>query len=379
MDTKRVRAAARPVFRNTRSFWRRLTEGLALSELWDQFLSEAKAGYSVYTADVDWSPSKEQSRWKRFLKISQALFWAMILKLSPARRVLLLVSLLLVVGERASPDSNRPPLGALGLLILLAMELADRVAMKRDLEIAREIQNWLVPDAPPSADSVDIAFMTQPANTVSGDYYDAFFRPPNSAESPSQKLLLVVADVAGKGIPAALLMGTFQATLRTLAEEPLALPGLVDRLNARACDSSSGGRRFTTAFVAELDTSTGALSYVNAGHNPPLLRRASGELTRLEPGGLPLGIRAESSYEFGAATLQEGDLLLVYTDGVVEAEDARGQEYGDRRLAAWLQAAPAASAAEHLERLMSSIAAFVGPTRQHDDITCVVLRVPAGP
>ena len=116
MDTKRPRAAALSVSRNARSFWQRLTEGLALSELWDQFLSEAKAGYSFYTADVDWSPSKEQSRWKRFLKISQALFWAMILKLSPARRVLLLVSLLLVVGERATPDSNRPPLGAIGLL-----------------------------------------------------------------------------------------------------------------------------------------------------------------------------------------------------------------------------------------------------------------------
>ena len=356
-----------------------MTEGLALSELWNQFLSEARAGYSFYTADVDWAPSKEQCRWRRLLKISQALFWAMILKLSPARRVLLLVSLLLVIGERASPDSNRPPLGAFGLLILLAMELADRVAMKRDLEIAREIQNWLVPAEPPSIAGIDIAFTTQPANTVAGDYYDAFFRPPNSAGHPSNKLLLVVADVAGKGIPAALLMGTFQAALRTLAEEPVALPELVGRLNARACDNSSGGRRFTTAFVAELDTSTGALSYVNAGHSPPLLRRASGQLERLEPGGLPLGIRAESSYEFGATTLRKGDVLLVYTDGVVEAEDAHGQEYGDRRLAGWLQAAPAASAADHLERLMSSVAAFVGRTRQHDDITCLVLRVPPTP
>jgi len=258
--------------------------------------------------------------------------------------------------------------GGVVLLILLALELSDRVTMKRDLEIAREIQSWLMPSKAPSVPGVDIAFATRPANTVAGDYYDAFFRP-------NGRLLVVVADVAGKSVPAALLTATLQASLRTLAALDGSLPELVVRVNRYACEQSLQGRRFTTAFVAELEPGTGALTYVNAGHNWPVLRRASGSIERLEAGGLPLGIDLPMPYRSGAVTLGGGDLLLIFTDGLVEAEDEKANEYGEDRMLQLVQSLRLATASDTVKLLLSSVDAFVGLTRQHDDITCLALRM----
>jgi sigma-B regulation protein RsbU (phosphoserine phosphatase) len=124
-----------------------------------------------------------------------------------------------------------------------------------------------------------------------------------------------------------------------------------------------------------LEPATGALTYVNAGHNWPVLRHASGAIERLEAGGLPLGISAARPYQFGTATLAAGDLLLIFTDGLVEAEDEGEHEYGEERMLPVLQTLQGGTAAEALKRIMSSVDAFVGLTRQHDDITCLVLRM----
>jgi sigma-B regulation protein RsbU (phosphoserine phosphatase) len=256
------------------------------------------------------------------------------------------------------------------LLILLALELADRITMKRDLEIAREIQGWLMPAAPPQVAGMDIAFSTRPANTVAGDYYDAFFRPG----SPN-RLLVVVADVAGKSVPAALLMATVQASLRTLAAGPFPLLEVIGLLNRYLCSQNPEGRRFTTAFLAEIDPASGDFAYVNAGHNWPVLRHASGAVERLETGGLPLGIKADAVYESAAGRLAAGDLLVVFTDGLVEAENDKQEEYGEERMFGVIAGLGEGSAAEALGRLTASVNAFVGATRQHDDITCLLLRV----
>jgi sigma-B regulation protein RsbU (phosphoserine phosphatase) len=222
---------------------------------------------------------------------------------------------------------------------------------------------------------VDIAFATRPANTVGGDYYDAFLRGPQPTDPAATRLLLVVADVAGKSVPAALLMATFQASLRSLALTPGSLPELVAGLNRYACAHSLGGRRFTTAFLAELDPATRALTYIGAGHNAPILRRASGRLERLEAGSLPLGIDAQVHYECGTATLGAGDLLVIFTDGLIEAVNAKDEDYGEARLLEALRLASEASAGQTLKSLLAAVDAFVGATRQHDDITCLILRV----
>jgi phosphoserine phosphatase RsbU/P len=140
-----------------------------------------------------------------------------------------------------------------------------------------------------------------------------------------------------------------------------------------ACAQNQGGTRFTTAFLAELEPATGRLTWINAGHNWPVLRRASGAIQRLETGGWPLGFSKSARYECGDTALTANDLLLIFTDGLVEAENDREDEYGEPRMLDVLSN-PGASAAEVLKQLMSSADAFVGLTRQHDDITCLVLR-----
>jgi phosphoserine phosphatase RsbU/P len=316
------------------------------------------------------------------------MFVAMLMKLSPSRRVLLLVAIILLManvhlGSRGETQFNLN-LGGLGvviLFILLALELADRVTMKRDLEIAREIQQLLVPANPPSVPGMDIAFATRPQNTVAGDYYDAFLRPLASRDSGAQPLLIAVADVAGKSIPAALLMATFQASLRALTATPATLAQIVTGLDRYCRAHSLEGHRFTTAFLAEIDTSTRGMLYVNAGQNDPILRRASGQIERLTAGGPPFGLPLftdnEFSYDSGRIQLQPGDLLFIFMDGVVEAVGNADAEYSEARLVGCIQSAPPESASEILQRVMADVNAFVGYARQHDDITCLVLRIDA--
>ena len=363
-----------------RTFWQRISDGIAIQQLWAQFHAESRASYELYANEVHWTRTTGESRRRRFWRVAKGLFWAMMMKLSPGRRVLFLIALVLLffpgfsmrTGNNEFHMENLAFLGGIGLLVLLALELSDRVTLKRDLEIAREIQSWLMPAAAPKVPGVDIAFATRPANTVAGDYYDAFFRP--AAPEQNERLLLVVADVAGKSVPAALLMATLQASLRTLAALPGSLLELVGRLNQYACAQNLGGRRFTTAFLAELEPATGRLSYVNAGHNWPVLRHASGAIERLETGGLPLGITSGAQYECGITTLAAKDLLLIFTDGLVEAENDREEEYGEPRMLGILSSGAGGSASEVLKQLMSSLDGFVGLARQHDDITCLVLR-----
>lgn len=384
-----------------RSFWRRVSNGLQIHQLWEQFKADARAGYGWYSKEIGWESIPGEPRWKQYWRITKSVFWAMVMKLSPARRVLLIVALVLVllgilgfqvqVSDKTviSLGDGFGILGALALLLLLALELADRVTMKRDLEIAKEIQHWLVPDTPPVIPGVEIAFASRAANTVAGDYYDAFMRTGrrepslgSTAESPaadSDRLLLVVADVAGKSVPAALLMATFQASLRTLALAPSPLPELAANLNTYACEISQAGRRFTTAFLAEFDLATRKLTYVNAGHNQPMLVRSAGTarepggVERLGEGGLPLGIMRNVRYQSGETALASGDRLVIFTDGTVEAENAVADEFGEGRLLSELQAGRDSRAAEALKRLMMSIDTFVGLAPQHDDITCLIL------
>jgi phosphoserine phosphatase RsbU/P len=362
-----------------RNFWQRVSEGRQIDDLWTQFAADARASYGFYGSDVDWDEIKKLPRWHRPLHIAKQFFWALLLKLTPARRILLLAALVMLVWPSTKVQNGtftlETPfafLAAAVFLLLLSLELADKVTMKRDLEIAREIQTWLVPSSPPEVPGAEIAFASRPQNSVAGDYYDAFFATAAAAEGG--KLMLVIADVAGKSIPAALLMATLQASLRTIAGEGASLADLVMRLNRYACAHSLDGRRFTTAVLAEYEPAARRLSYVNAGHNAPILRRANGDMEKLDIGGVPLGIQSAAAYETSAKDLRPGDALIFFTDGVVEAFDESGQEFGDGRWLAAIRALPEISAQESLQFLMTTVDAFVGATRQSDDITCMIFR-----
>ena len=369
-----------------REFWQRVTEGIELDVLGRQFLSEAKSSYRLYAKDVDWEKVGNARGPRRIFRTILALFQAMLMKLSPARRVLLLVAIALLLfqgdvrwAEKRGVSFHMGGIGVVILFILLAVELADRVTMKRDLEIAREIQQWLVPESAPKIDGIDIAFSTRPQNTVAGDYYDAFLRPVAPQSAAVGPLLVAVADVAGKSVPAALLMATFQASLRALAITPVPLGEIVDGLDRYCRAHSLDGRRFTTAFLAEIDLGTRQMHYVNAGHNDPILRRVSGAVERLSAGGPPFGLPSFTEepivYASARVQLQPGDLLVIFTDGLVEAINDADQEYRESRLLASIESAPQESSEAMLKGIMAAVNAFTGAARQHDDITCLVLRV----
>jgi phosphoserine phosphatase RsbU/P len=363
-----------------RDFWLRVSEGRAIDDLWSQFAADARHSYGFYEKDVDWEAVEQLPHWRRPFHVARQFFWALMMKLSPARRVLLLLALALFIlsslrvqlSHDIVLDAKFELLSAALLLLLLSLELADKVIMKRDLEIAREIQTWLVPSMPPDVPGGDIAFATRPQNSVAGDYYDAFYPTQTAAEGG--KLLLIVADVAGKSVPAALLMATMQASLRTIAGDGAPLVDLVARLNRYASAYSLDGRRFTTAILAQYEPGSGRLEFVNAGHNPPVLRRADGSLEKLEAGGLPLGIESSAVYESAAVELRSGDAVIFYTDGVVEAFDSKGEEFGNPRWFDTVRSLPQGSAQQCLEYLMWQLDVFVGTTRQSDDITCLVFR-----
>ncbi len=369
-----------------RTFWQSVTEGIRISELWSQFQAEARTSYGLYSRDVDWEKVRRGKRWKQPFRAAGALFWAMLMKLSPARRLLLLAAIAALLFFSFQVETQRGGVvfvsvgilspGVLLLFLLLALELADRVTMKRDLEIAREIQRWLVPEKPPAVPGYDIAFLTRAANTVAGDYYDTIPRgPAPSAASTDGNLLLVVADVAGKSVPAALLMATFQASLRAIEATDTALIDLVRGLNSYVWANSQSGLRFITAFFAELEPATGNLRYTSAGHLPAIIRRAAGEVNELKEGGLPLGIEQDEQFPAGQTRLAPGEILLIYTDGVVEAVNPQGEEFGRARLFNVLGPCDASnSAAEILDRVTRVLDGFVGAAPQHDDLTCLVVR-----
>ncbi len=276
--------------------------------------------------------------------MAKQFFWAILEKLTPARRVLLLAALVLLLmpesamaghtGQQWEFRFDAHLAGGLLMFGVLLLELTDRVVMKRDLQIAKEIQAWLLPARPPQVPGLEIALAMRPANTVAGDDYDVFPRRGHDSAAgdvSGESFLIAVADVAGKSVPAAMLMATIQASLKTLCATPGPLTELVARMNRYACTNSQNGRRFTTAFLAEYQPESRVLKYVNAGHNAPVLRRRSGTLEELRAGGLPLGVMESATYESRTVTLEQGDLLVAFTDGLVEAENMRSEEYGQAR------------------------------------------------
>ena len=187
-------------------------------------------------------------------------------------------------------------------------------------------------------------------------------------------MLFVVADVAGKSIPAAMLMATFQASLRTLAASRIPLAQMAADLNRYACSNSQGGARFTTAFLGELDPATGEFAYVNAGHNVPISRRASGALEHPSLGGIPFGVLESATYDVGQFQLAGGDWLVIFTDGMVEAMNAKGEEYGEEELTRVIDRGASLAPANLLQNLLAALDWFVGNTPQHDDMTCLLLK-----
>ena len=240
----------------------------------------------------------------------------------------------------------------------------ERQAMEKELSVARELQMRLVPTAPMELGHWQVEGRLAPAREVGGDFFDYF-------ELDAGRVALVIADVTGKGVPAALLVSTVQSALRAFAEAGLAPVRVIEQLNRTVLRSSAAGK-FVTLFYAELDLARGRLRFVNAGHNHPRLRRANGTLEMLQTGGYPLGL-FESGYEMAETAFDSGDSLLLFTDGIADAEDAFKQFFTEERQDALWRQHGGEGAGAMLDRLMGAVKKHRGGTPQADDETAVVI------
>ncbi len=247
----------------------------------------------------------------------------------------------------------------------LHRDALEKERLEREIQIAADIQRRLLPTRYPEVEGFELVGWSRPARHVGGDYYNLLARPGG-------RLAAVVADVSGKGMPAALMVSTAHSALNLLLDRSEVDADLVERLNRHILDTSAPNK-FITLLLAELDPPTGSVRYVNAGHNPGLLVRAGGEVEELAPGGLPLGM-FPGSYRDARVELGRGDLLCLFSDGITEAEEPGGEEFGPARLTDLLRQ----RAKEPLDELVAGIDAaglgFAAGADQADDQTLVLLR-----
>jgi sigma-B regulation protein RsbU (phosphoserine phosphatase) len=235
---------------------------------------------------------------------------------------------------------------------------------EREIAEARSIQEGFLPKEIPQLAGYEIASAWQSARVVGGDYFDVLSFGHGT-------LGICIADVAGKGMPAALLMSNLQAAVRGLASADVAPADLCTRINLLLCRNMASDR-FITFFYGQLDGGSGALRYVNAGHNPPVVMHRDGSHERLTEGGIVLGAFPNQSFAMGSVRLQSGDRLVLYTDGVTEAANGDDEEFGDARLIQVLTENRAASA-QHLQKQILASAGEFCANRWHDDATLLIL------
>ncbi|HUE81492.1 MAG TPA: SpoIIE family protein phosphatase [Pyrinomonadaceae bacterium] len=238
--------------------------------------------------------------------------------------------------------------------------------LERELQLASEIQQRFQPTAPPFVQGYELQGISFPCYEIGGDYYDFIKRADG-------RLVIALGDVSGKGTAAALLMSSLHAAVHAQASSHDSLVDTISAVNRYLADNIPPNR-FVTLFYAELDPDSGAVSFLNAGHNPPLIVHAAGTVEQLASGGLPLGIKRDADYREGRTQLQQGDVLVIYSDGVTEATSPSGEEFGSTRLYEVVARNVDASAAGIRDRIESALTKFSQGTRAVDDITLVIVK-----
>ncbi len=334
---------------------------------------EARETLQFYTSRIDFTELRHLPWFKRIPVAGWRIFTATAYRLSPPRRVAFaLATFMFILGVlRFLIALANPELFMSGVLcwaisgtlfvLLLLMELRDKLDLKRDLEIAREIQLALVPSGKLRKNTVSIFSQMRTANTVGGDYDDII-------ELGDNRRGIVMGDVAGKGMPAALLMALLQGSLRTLITAGLRGAELVRRVNEYLCDNIPADK-LVTLFYGELDTVTGDLRYVNGGHNAPYFVRPGQTAERLRSTSIVLGVLRDATFETQEARLEPGQRLLLFTDGLTEAFNAKDEEYGEERLEAFLQKNPSLSQEDLVTRMIRDVLAYCDPALPGDDMT----------
>jgi sigma-B regulation protein RsbU (phosphoserine phosphatase) len=378
--------------RRARKFFDDYTRDLTPADVQRLFTRDTAEAYRYFTRHTDARTVDALPWYRRWPMRLRLVLKGFTMRLSPARRALyaagvmsaLLGAIVLFRGFAPVrlflfPLSITLPLpawvdgtvwliaGFLAVNLLILMEVADRLSLKGDLEIARDIQLAMLPSGEQRLGDVIIAGITRPANTVGGDFYDILTLPDG-------RLVLALGDVAGKGSPAALLMALLLAMLRTLVDEGLESARLIARLNVQIVRHSPASR-FITFFYGLYDPKTGIMQYVNAGHLPPVLLRANGDVDRVGAGdgGLALGMFEQATYAAHEVKIGAGDVLVFYTDGISEAENAGGKAFEDSGLIDVIVANRDRDPGHIGAAILAAVDGFAGDMRLADDLTALVL------
>jgi phosphoserine phosphatase RsbU/P len=369
------------------------TRDLKAEDLQRLFTRDTREAYKFFTRGVDGDALKTLPWHKRGVAHTREFFVAFTMKLSPARRlvygaalVLAVIGLLSLFRGVGIVEVARLPFGinlgvpgplfrqgtwslliAFALMnLLVLLEVADRLSLKNDLEIARDIQQAMLPSGLYQASGVETVGISRPANTVGGDFYDIL--PLEDGH-----VVIAVGDVAGKGSPAALLMALLLAMLRTLVDEELEPAELMTRLNVQVCRHAPG-TRFITLFYGVYAPLTGQLTYVSAGHMPPLLLRADGRCERLSEGGIALGMFDHSTYTVGRAAIELDELVAIYSDGITEAENHAGRPFDEDGLESALVTNRRLALSALGATVVRAVEKHSVDARLADDLTILLLR-----
>jgi phosphoserine phosphatase RsbU/P len=369
------------------------TRDLSREDLQRLFTHDTADAYRFFTRGIDEDQFAGLPLWKGLPLRVRQIFMAFTLKLPPARRALYIAALFIALlglirlfrgfgaielpfGVPFIQIAVLTPIWADGTFALLLslflvnllvlLEVADRLSLKGELEVAREIQLAMLPAGTYRAADIEICGVTRPANTVGGDFYDVL--PLRDG-----RVIVTLGDVAGKGSPAALLMALLLAVLRTLVDEELEAPALAERLNVQICRHSPSSR-FITLFYGVYTPATGALTYVNAGQTPPLVRRLDGRYERLGSTGVALGMFEKSVFGAVDTRLEPGETLVLYSDGITEAEDPAGQPFEEAGLELVVDRHATAGPAEIGTRILAAVAEHARDSRFTDDLTILILK-----
>ncbi len=372
------------------SFFDEYTHDLTSVDVQRMFTRDTPEAYRFFTRGIDFERLAAEPWYRRWPMHARLFFTAFTMRLSPARRVLYAVAVIVAVlglirsfdgfgpmsvlvwpltltilGPHWTPGATALMLGFLLLNFLIVMEVADRLSLKSDLEVARDIQIAMLPRGMKTIGDAQVFGFTRPANTVGGDFYDIL-------ELADGRFALALGDVAGKGSPAALLMALLLAMLRTLADEGLEPARLLERLNVQVSRHSPASR-FITLFYGIYDPRDGSLEYVNAGHLPPVVFRRARVFERLQGGGVALGMFEKSNYESHRATIAAGDVLVLFSDGITEAENASGQAFDEAGLESIIAGSHDPGPEDLARRVVAAVDAHAGDVRLADDLTVLAL------
>ncbi len=362
---------ARSLEETFRHYYKLYTSDLSLQEIERLVKRDAPGIYEFYSREVD-APDQREHPITRSFSFVGNMFMAFLLKLTPARRMFYTLLLLLFMYGFVAGQWTWASLAFICLNVLLAFELADKLTAKDELEMARDIQMGLMPKQAPACQRFDIACFSEAARDVGGDYYD-FIQPASMDDTT----YIVIGDVSGKGMGAALYMVQVQAILRNLAEQFSTPREVLESLNRNLKTVLRPGAFFTIS-MAKMNAKE-ELVLCRAGHTPLLhYRHADATCREIIPAGIGIGLpdggKFDELLEEVSVDISPGDILLFYTDGVVETMNSRHNPFDDNRLQEVISANADKSAAEIKDGILTALARFRGAILPHDDVTMIVMK-----